>query len=152
MVNYASEQLAHLIAWHDNSQVDSCKVPRVALQSEQLHSVVLSVCIFLSGTSMNCQWQYSDEQHKDFNLAMALAIRGKSCECASLLTFLLGMTIHEQHSSQIRVAMLFPRTFCNRPEPVKFLKMADRDSDTPLFGPERRRKRGADSNDDIPLF
>ena len=78
MVNYASEQLAHLIAWH--VKVDSRKVPRVALQSEQLHSVVLSVCIFLSGTSMNCQWQYSDEQHKDFNLAMALAIRGKSCK------------------------------------------------------------------------
>ena len=32
------------------------------------------------------------------------------------------------------------------------LKMADSDSDTPLFGPERGRKRAADSDDDIPLF
>jgi hypothetical protein len=32
--------------------------------------------------------------------------------------------------------------------------MADSDSlaDTPLFGPERGRKRAADSDDDIPLF
>ena len=30
--------------------------------------------------------------------------------------------------------------------------MVDSDSDTPLFGPERGRKRAADSDDDIPLF
>ena len=53
---------------------------------------------------------------------MAWAIRGKSCEWASLPTFLLGITIHEQQS-QIRVALLFSRNFCNGPEPVKILKM-----------------------------
>ena len=30
--------------------------------------------------------------------------------------------------------------------------MAESDSDTPLFGPERGRKRAADSDDDVPLF
>ena len=30
--------------------------------------------------------------------------------------------------------------------------MADSDSDTPLFGPERGRKRAADSDDEVPLF
>lgn len=30
--------------------------------------------------------------------------------------------------------------------------MADSDSDTPLFGPERGRKRVEDSDDDIPIF
>jgi hypothetical protein len=42
----------------------------------------LSVCIFHSGTGINCGWQYSNEQRNVSNWAMAWAIRRRSCERA----------------------------------------------------------------------
>ena len=54
--------------------------------------------------------------------------------------------------SRASSANLFPRNFAMGRSRIIPLKMADSDSDTPLFGPERGRKRAADSDDDIPLF
>ena len=41
-----------------------------------------SVCIFHSGTGINCGWQYSNEQRNVSNWAMAWAIRRRLCERA----------------------------------------------------------------------
>ncbi len=43
-------------------------------------SSYLSVCIFHSGTGINCGWQYSNQQRKDSKWALTWAIRSRSCE------------------------------------------------------------------------